>query len=144
MNDPEAACFLAACAFMQRKQSDHAQIPAQARIETFLQVYSRHKKELFVFRNGHVAGTLEELLDLCRQYPEDGLYHLREGHFESWFKYVGLVDWYFYADAASHIRTSSTQKTAPEQMEAFIAQCKLLRERDPDSGDGQHWVAGWD
>ncbi|HMF32225.1 MAG TPA: hypothetical protein VKK79_12460 [Candidatus Lokiarchaeia archaeon] len=43
----------------------------------------------FIFRNGKKACNIEELVNLCAQYPEDGIFHLMSGHLEPWLSYIG-------------------------------------------------------
>jgi hypothetical protein len=45
--------------------------------------------QAFVFRSGQQAGNPDELLAIAENNPEDGIYHLKQGHFESWFEYIG-------------------------------------------------------
>lgn len=46
----------------------------------------------FMFQSGQKASTIAELAQLCRQYPEESIRHLSEGHFESWLAYIGKSD----------------------------------------------------
>lgn len=66
--------------------------------------YNRDHRDPFVFRNGQAAYTYAGLIDLCGQYPEDGLYHLCEGHFETWFEYTNYQDWKRYQAEAKAMR----------------------------------------
>jgi len=45
--------------------------------------------QAFVFRSGQQASTPEELLLIAENNLDDGVYHLKHGHFESWFEYIG-------------------------------------------------------
>jgi hypothetical protein len=48
--------------------------------------------EPFWFHSGEQATNLTELRTLCRKYPEEAVYHLNEGHFEEWLKYINKPD----------------------------------------------------
>jgi predicted peptidase len=57
----------------------------------------------FFFRGGGSAANVQDMIALCYERPEDGLYHLAAGHFEPWLRYLDRLD---LALVASQARTS--------------------------------------
>lgn len=49
-------------------------------------------KNPFYFRNGEVVDSITRLRVVCVQCRDDALYHLLNGHFEPWFRYIGRED----------------------------------------------------
>lgn len=45
--------------------------------------------EPFKFANGQLAYTLEDLLKICQQSPQDSINYLLKGDFENWLDYMG-------------------------------------------------------
>lgn len=140
MNAPDTTWLLEACYFMYRRFRFNNYTTAREAIDLFILVYNRYRKEPFIFRNGQVAHTYEQLLDLCKQYPEDAFYHLCEGHFESWLIYTSYRHSNIFVNACKEIRNRKTKKTVQEHIKDFIAMCTITEYES----DGQNWVAGWD
>jgi len=94
----------------------------------------------FVFRNGLKAYTARDLVGLCYLYPEDGCYHLLEGHFEPWLAYIGEQN---FATVGRETRMQAGERSSREKLDHLISEFCILDNRIIES-DGQSWVAGWD
>ena len=49
--------------------------------------------EPFTFRNGSRAYDINELIDICRKYPDEGRYHLQNLEFTPWLVSMGIPDY---------------------------------------------------
>ncbi len=47
---------------------------------------------IFLFEHGDQAETPEELVELCRRYPDEALDYLYSGEIEDWFEDIGAID----------------------------------------------------
>jgi predicted peptidase len=52
----------------------------------------RPQYQPFYFRGGGSAANIPDLISLCFERPEDGLYHLAAGHIEAWLRYLDRMD----------------------------------------------------
>jgi hypothetical protein len=69
----------------------------------------------FQFRGGEQAGTLAQLVQLCESKPDDAVWHLEAGHFESWLRAMG------YGDAAQAASLASRQAgTSQGRLKRFL------------------------
>jgi hypothetical protein len=75
-------------------------------------------EKTFRFRNGQQARIPRELGLLCEQFPNDGMYHFLEGHFESWLVDIGRPD------LAERCRKLRLEGGDPEQsLKRFAVYC---------------------
>ncbi len=72
--------------------------------------------EPFIFANGQVANDAEDLIKLCREFPDDSLNYLIREDFEKWLSYIGATKFAEYAKEARQASVADTQK-----LELFIA-----------------------
>ncbi|MEA5534442.1 hypothetical protein [Crocosphaera sp. XPORK-15E] len=45
--------------------------------------------EPFRFSNGQLAYSVQDLIGVCQQSPDEGLAYLKKGDFENWLAYIG-------------------------------------------------------
>jgi formylglycine-generating enzyme required for sulfatase activity/tRNA A-37 threonylcarbamoyl transferase component Bud32 len=55
--------------------------------------YKTDEFKAFTFRNGSRAYDINELIDLCRKYPEEGRLHLQNFEFTPWLFSLGIPDY---------------------------------------------------
>lgn len=77
--------------------------------------------EPFKFSNGQIAHDVNELADICRNYPEDVKEYFLRGDFEGWLSYIGQES---LAAKASQIRQSDLSDE--QKLTDFIASCQAI------------------
>lgn len=86
--------------------------------------------EPFVYSDGQTAHNGEELLHLCKQFPDESLGYLLSSDFEKWLKYIGDRKLVQYAVEARESDVSDAQK-----LTSFIKKVEYITEpetiRDP-------------
>jgi hypothetical protein len=75
----------------------------------------------FYFPDGRVANNVEDLLELCEQYPDDATGFLVRQDLEKWLAYIGDYDVAECAANARQIDVSDRQK-----LEDFLNKCHSL------------------
>lgn len=75
--------------------------------------------EPFQFSNGQRANNAKELLELCRQFPDDSSQYLVREDFEKWLAYIGEPELARYASQARQTNLEARQK-----LEEFVSKCK--------------------
>ena len=66
--------------------------------------------EPFIFANGQVAHSAEDLIKLCQQFPDDSVNHLIREDFEKWLSYIGATKIAQYATEARQASVADHQK----------------------------------
>ena len=66
--------------------------------------------EPFIFSNGQVAHSAEDLIEICQQSPEDSLGYLLREDFEKWLAYIGAEEVAKYATEARQADVTDEQK----------------------------------
>ncbi len=77
--------------------------------------------EPFVFSNGQIAYNAQDLLELCRQFPDDSSNYLLRGDFEKWLAYIGETQFAQFARETREAVMEESQKLA-----AFTAKCQSI------------------
>ncbi len=77
--------------------------------------------EPFVFSNGQVAYNAQDLIELCRKFPDDSANYLLRGDFEKWLVYIGETK---LAQLAIDSREASMQES--QKLSAFTAKCQTV------------------
>ncbi len=80
--------------------------------------------EPFRFSSGHVAYTVEDLIGVCHQSPQEVIHYLKRGDFENWLAYIGETE---IAKKVEGVRKLSV--TEEEQLKQFI---KVLQPPEPE------------
>lgn len=80
--------------------------------------------EPFRFSSGHLAYTVEDLIGVCHQSPQEVVYYLKRGDFEKWLAYIGETD-----IAKKVEQVSKLSVTEEEQLKQFI---KVLQPPEPE------------
>ena len=66
--------------------------------------------EPFLFGNGQAAYSAEDLIKLCRQFPEDSRNYLMREDFEKWLAYIGANKVAEFATEARQAAVGEEQK----------------------------------
>ena len=66
--------------------------------------------EPFIYSNGQLAYNAEDLIKLCRQFPDDSFGYLMREDFEKWLSYIGANQIAQYATEARQNSVSDEQK----------------------------------
>lgn len=82
----------------------------------------------FHFANGQLAHNAEDLLQLCRQFPQDGVDYLVREDLEKWLSYIGQDD---IAQCAANARQAALDDR--QKLEEFLTKCHALS--SPESQD---------
>lgn len=82
----------------------------------------------FQFPNGQLAHSAEDLLELCQQFPDDGVNYLIREDLEKWLAYIGKED---IAQCAANAR--QTPLDDRQKLEEFLNKCHALS--SPESRD---------
>lgn len=82
----------------------------------------------FQFPNGQLAHSAEDLLELCQQFPDDGVNYLVREDLEKWLAYIGKDD---IAQCAASARQTSVDDR--QKLEEFLNKCHALS--SPESRD---------
>jgi hypothetical protein len=77
--------------------------------------------EPFVYSNGQVAYNAQDLIELCRQFPDESSNYLLRGDFEKWLTYIGETKFAQFARETSEAIMDESQKIA-----AFTAKCQSI------------------
>ena len=80
----------------------------------------------FHFSNGQAANDVQDLLELCKQYPEDATGYLVRQDLEKWLAYIGNDDVAECAANARQIDVDDRQK-----LEEFLNRCHALTSPKP-------------
>ena len=75
----------------------------------------------FQFSNGQLAHNAEDLLELCQQFPDDGIHYLVREDLEKWLSYIGKEDIAQCAASARQTHLEDRQK-----LEEFLNKCHAL------------------
>lgn len=75
----------------------------------------------FQFANGQLAHNAEDLLELCKQFPDDGTNYLVREDIEKWLAYIGKED---IAQCATSAR--QTAQGDRQKLDEFLAKCHAL------------------
>ena len=75
----------------------------------------------FHFANGQSAHSAEDLLQLCQQFPQDGVNHLVREDLEKWLSYIGQED---IAQCAASARTAAVDDR--QKLAEFLTKCHSL------------------
>ena len=82
----------------------------------------------FQFPNGQLAYSAEDLLELCQQFPDDGVNYLVREDLEKWLSYIGKED---IAQCAANARQTPLEDR--QKLEEFLNKCHALS--SPESRD---------
>jgi hypothetical protein len=82
----------------------------------------------FQFANGQVAYSAEDLLELCKQFPDDGTNYLVREDIEKWLAYIGKDD---IAQCAAIARQTALEDR--QKLEEFLNKCHALASPEPES-----------
>lgn len=77
--------------------------------------------EPFKFANGQIAYNVTDLVNICRNFPDDSLEYLNRGDFEGWLEYIGQSS---LAQEALTIRESDLANQ--ERLDKFITTCQAV------------------
>ena len=77
--------------------------------------------EPFGFTNNQ-AYTVEDLLQLCQQFPDEAVNYLMREDFEKWLAYIGKTNFATYAAQARQASVSSEDK-----LQLFIKSCQATK-----------------
>ncbi len=80
--------------------------------------------EPFRFSSGHLAYSVQDLIGVCHQSPQEVIYYLKRGDFENWLNYLGETE---IAKKVEEVRHLSV--TEEEQLKQFI---KVLQPPEPE------------
>ncbi|MDJ0659692.1 MAG: hypothetical protein QNJ42_09390 [Crocosphaera sp.] len=80
--------------------------------------------EPFRFSSGHLAYTVQDLVGVCHQSPQEVIYYLKRGDFEKWLAYIGET-----AIAQKVEEVSKLSVTDEELLRQFI---KVLQPPEPE------------
>lgn len=80
----------------------------------------------FHFPHGRVANNVQDLLELCEQYPDDATGFLIRQDLEKWLAYIGSHDVAEFAINARQVAASDRQ-----QLEAFLNKCHAATASKP-------------
>lgn len=80
----------------------------------------------FHFPNGQEANNAQDLLELCKQYPDDATGFLVRQDLEKWLAYIGSYDAAECAATARQIDVEDRQK-----LEEFLNRCHSLTREKP-------------
>ncbi|MDJ0845228.1 hypothetical protein [Crocosphaera sp.] len=80
--------------------------------------------EPFRFSSGHLAYTVQDLVGVCHQSPQEVIYYLKRGDFEKWLAYIGET-----AIAQKVEEVSKLSVTDEELLKQFI---KVLEPPEPE------------
>ena len=72
--------------------------------------------EPFIFANGILAYKAEDLIQLCKQFPDDSIDYLVREDFEKWLSHIGATKMAKYATEARQALVANHQK-----LELFLA-----------------------
>ena len=75
----------------------------------------------FYFANGQLAHSAEDLLELCKKFPDDGTNYLVREDLEKWLTYIGKED---VARCAASAR--QTPQNDRQKLEDFLTRCHTL------------------
>lgn len=75
----------------------------------------------FHFPNGQAANDAQDLLELCKQYPEDATGYLVRQDLEKWLAYIGNDD---VAECAANARQIDVEDR--QKLEEFLNRCHAL------------------
>lgn len=75
----------------------------------------------FVFSNGQMAYNAQDLIELCRQFPNDSANYLLRGDFEKWLAYIGETQFAQFARETREASMAEDRKIA-----AFTAKCQTV------------------
>ena len=84
----------------------------------------------FHFPNGQAANDAQDLLELCKQYPDDATGYLVRQDLEKWLAYIGNDDVAECAASARQIDVEDRQK-----LEEFLNRCHALTSPKPVPAD---------
>ncbi len=84
--------------------------------------------EPFYFADDQLAYSAEDLLELCRKFPDDGSNYLVREDLEKWLTYIGKEDIAQCAASARQTALDSRQK-----LDEFLAKCHALSSVDAES-----------
>jgi cell division septation protein DedD len=82
----------------------------------------------FQFANGQVAYSAEDLLELCKQFPDDGTNYLVREDLEKWLAYIGKND---IAQCAATARQTALEDR--QKLEEFLNKCHALSSPEQES-----------
>ncbi|MEL6440101.1 MAG: hypothetical protein AAFQ80_12700 [Cyanobacteria bacterium J06621_8] len=80
----------------------------------------------FYFSDGRSANTANDLLELCKQYPDDAATFLVKEDLEKWLAYIGSHDAAKCAATARQTDMGDRQK-----LEEFLTRCHTLTTETP-------------
>lgn len=66
--------------------------------------------EPFRFSNGQLAYSVQDLIGVCQQSPDEGINYLKRGDFENWLAYLGEEELSKKAQAVRHTSLSDEDK----------------------------------
>jgi hypothetical protein len=81
--------------------------------------------EPFRFANGQLAYTVDDLLKVCQQFPQDSINYLVKGDFERWLDYLGEKKLAQKAKAARQAKLSDQ-----ERLQIFLKSEQIFKFRD--------------
>ena len=96
--------------------------------------------EPFKFADTQV-NSIEDLLKLCQQFPDEAINYLMREDFEKWLAYVGKTDLANYAQQARQSSVSNEEK-----LQLFIANCqgistKTVKKQPEKSQESTNFIA---
>ena len=75
----------------------------------------------FHFSNGQAANNVQDLMALCKQYPDEARGYLVRQDLESWLTYIGNND---FAECAANARQIDAEDR--QKLEEFLNRCNFL------------------
>jgi hypothetical protein len=75
--------------------------------------------EPFRFSDGQLAYTVQELVGVCQQFPQEGMIYLQRGDFEKWLAYIG--------EGELSLKTQKLRQTSlsdTEKLSQFLTICQ--------------------
>ncbi len=84
--------------------------------------------EPFYFADGQLAYSAEDLLELCRKFPDDGSNYLVREDLEKWLTHIGKED---IAQCAASVRQTALDDR--QKLDEFLAKCHALSSVDTES-----------
>jgi hypothetical protein len=75
--------------------------------------------EPFRFSSGQLAYSVQELVGVCQQFPQEGITYLKRGDFEKWLAYIGEGE---LSLKTQKLRQTSVNDTA--KLNQFLELCQ--------------------
>ncbi|MEM8779864.1 MAG: hypothetical protein AAGF26_13515 [Cyanobacteria bacterium P01_G01_bin.49] len=82
--------------------------------------------EPFRFSNGQLAYTVQDLIPVCQESPQEGINYLKRGDFENWLAYIGEGE---LSKKAQEVRQASLSDE--DKLKKFLASLHSPKPKKP-------------